>query len=78
MDKSFPQFSPEQMKNLLSSPAARDLMAMLSREHTDSLQNALQDAQKGDVESAKAALQACMSDPRTRQFLKKLQEEQHG
>lgn len=78
MDKSFSQFSPEQIKNLLASPAARELMTMLSRDHTDSVQNALQDAQKGDVESAKAALRACMADPRTRQLLKKIQEEQHG
>ena len=78
MDKSFSQFSPEQIKSLLASPAARELMAMLSSRHTDSVQSALQDAQKGDMAKAKAALQACMADPRTRQLLKKLQEEQHG
>lgn len=78
MDKSFPQFSPEQLKQLLSSPAAQDLMTMLSRDHTSAVQNALADAQKGDVAAAKRALQACLSDPRTRQLIKKLQEEQHG
>jgi hypothetical protein len=78
MDKSFSQFSPEQLKTLLASPAARDLMSMLGREHTASVQNALQEARKGDMESAKEALRACMSDPRTLQLLKKLQEEQHG
>ena len=78
MDKSFSQFSPEQLKALLSSPAAQNLMAMLSHEHTDVMQHALSDAQRGDMASAKAALQACLADPRTRQLLKKLQEEQHG
>jgi hypothetical protein len=78
MDKSFQQFSPEQLRQLLSSPTAQDLMAMLNREHTGSVQSALADAQRGDMTAAKAALQACLSDPRTRQLIKKLQEEQHG
>lgn len=77
MDKSFAQFSPEQLKQMLSSQAAQSLMTMLSREHNDAVQTALSDAQKGDMSSARQALQACMNDPRTRQLLKKLQEEQH-
>lgn len=77
MDKSFPQFSPEQLRQLLSSPAAQNLMTMLSRNHTDAVQSALADAQKGDMAAAKAALQACLSDPKTRQLIQKLQEEQH-
>lgn len=78
MDKSFAQFSPEQMKALMESETARNLLNMLKNRHADSMQQALSDAQRGDMKAAKAALQACMSDPGTQQLLKKLREEQHG
>lgn len=78
MDKNFPQFSPEQLRQLASSPAAQRLMAMLQREHSDAMNNAISGAQNGDLASVQRSLAAFLSDPKAKEMLKKLQEEQHG
>ena len=78
MDKNFAQFSPEQLRQIASSPAAQRLMAMLQQEHTAAMDSAISGAQSGDMAALQRALAALMSDPKTKAMLKKLQEERHG
>ncbi len=78
MDKKIPQISPEQMQKLTSSPAARQLMAMLQQNHSAEANSALSSAQNGDMAAVQRALSAFLSDPKAKALLQKLQEEQHG
>lgn len=78
MDKKFDSISPEQMKQLASSPAAQALMAMLQQNSSADMQTALAAAQSGDMARVQQSLQAFMADPRAQALIKKLQEETHG
>lgn len=78
MDKKFAQFSPEQLRQIASSPAAQRLMAMLQQEHAAAVDSAISGAQSGDMAAVQRSLAAFMSDPKAKELLKKLQEEQHG
>ena len=78
MDKNILNLSPEQMRQLSSSPAARELMQLLQSNHADAMHEAMTGAQKGDQAAVKQSLSALLSDPRTRQLLKQLQEAQNG
>lgn len=64
--------SMEQAKALAGSPAARELMALLRQKGGDELQNALNKAAQGDMESAKQALSPLLSSPEVQQLLKQL------
>ena len=78
MDKNFAQFSPEQLRQIASSPAAQRLMTMLQQNHSATMDSAISGAQSGDMAAVQRALAAFMSDPKAKELLKKLQEEQHG
>lgn len=78
MDKNFDSISPEQLRQLASSPVAQALMAMLRQKHSDAVERAVADAQRGDMASVQQAMQAMMADPKAKALLKKLQEENHG
>lgn len=78
MDKNFPQFSPEQLRQLASSPAAQRLMTVLRQEHTEAMDSAITSAKSGDMAAVQRSLAAFLSDPKAKELLKKLQEEQHG
>ena len=78
MNKNIPQFSPQQMQQLASSPAAQELLAILQKEHSPAMHSAVSSAQSGDMEAVKRSMAAFMSDPKAKALLKKLQEEQHG
>ena len=64
--------SMEQAKALAGSPAARELMALLRQKGGDELQNALNKAAQGDMESAKQALSPLLFSPEVQQLLKQL------
>lgn len=78
MDKNFAQFSPEQLRQIASSPAAQQLMAMLQQEHAGAMDSAISGARSGDMAAIQQSLAAFMSDPKAKELLRKLQEEQHG
>ena len=78
MDKNFDSISPQQMKQLLSSPAAQALVAMLQQKSEAELQNALAGAKTGDMAQVRKSLQGILNDPQAQALLRKLQEEQHG
>ena len=78
MDKNFDSISPQQMKQLLSSPAAQALAAMLQQKSEADMQNALAGAKSGDMAQVRKSLQGILNDPKAQTLLRKLQEEQHG
>ncbi len=78
MNQKIPQFSQEQLRQLASSPAAQRLMAMLQQEHTDAMDHAISSARSGDMATMQKSLSAFLSDPKAKELLRKLQEEQHG
>ena len=78
MNKKFSNLSPEEMKRLSSTPAAKQLMEMLQKDHAQAMSAAMAGAQKGDPAAVKQSLSDFLSDPRTRELLKQLQEAQNG
>lgn len=78
MDKKFDSISPEQMRQLASSPAAKALMAMLQKEHPGAMNSVVAGTQKGDMAMVQQVVQALMTDPKAQALIKTLQEENHG
>lgn len=78
MEKNFNSISPERMKALASSPAARALMEMLRQEHGAAVENVLKSAKGGDMTRLQQSLGAVMADPKAQELIRRLQEEQNG
>ncbi len=78
MEKNNNNFSMEDMKRLAQSEAGKQLMAMLGGSHGATAEAVRSSAQAGDMEQAKKALAAFLSDPKAQVLLKKLEEQQHG
>jgi hypothetical protein len=78
MDKNFSDISPEQMRRMASSPAAKELMRLLRQNHASAMESALAGAQSGDQAAVQRSLAAFLADPRAKELLEKLQEGQHG
>ena len=78
MDINFEQFSPEQIRQLASSPAAKALMAMLQQNPQADMQGALAGAKMGDMAQVQRALSSVLADPKARALLQQLQEDSHG
>ncbi len=78
MDKKFDSISPEQLQQLLSSPTAQALAAMLQQKSSTDMQNALAGAQSGDMAKVRQSLRSVLNDPQAQALIRKLQEEQHG
>lgn len=78
MDKNFDQISPEQLRQIASTPAAQALMAMLQDKHSGAVDSAVQAAQSGDLQQAQKALAAFLKDPKAQKLLRQLQENSHG
>lgn len=78
MDKKFDSISPEQMQQMLSSPTAQALAAMLQQKSSTDMQNALAGAQNGDMAKVRQSLKSVLKDPQAQALLRKLQEERHG
>lgn len=78
MEKNNGNFSPEEIKKLASSPAGRQLMAMLAANHSDAAQTVRSSMASGDMEQAKKALGAFLSDPKAQALLRQLEENGHG
>lgn len=65
------KFSPEQAKQLLSSPEGRQLIAMLTK--SGNLQAAAEAFRKGDMAAAQEALKPTLQSQEADELLKKLQ-----
>ena len=78
MDKKFDSISPEQMQQLLSSPTAQALAAILQQKSSADMQNALSGVQNGDMAKVRQSLRGVLADPQAQALIRKLQEEHHG
>lgn len=78
MDINFDEISPEQMKKIASSPAAKALMAMLQRNGGADVERAMSAAKKGDMAQMQRTLAAFLSDPKAQALLTQLQEDPYG
>lgn len=70
MDNS--QLSMKEAMRLASSPAGRQLYALLNQQDSNAVQKAMASAASGDYEQAKNVLAAMLSDPKAQQLLKEL------
>jgi hypothetical protein len=78
MEKNYADFSMQEAMRLAQSEAGQQLLQLLRSNHSDAARSALEKAQDGDLNQAKQALQAFLSDPKTQELLQKLKEGNHG
>ncbi len=67
-----PNFSMENIKNLLSTPDGLRLLALLRRDGGDTLMRAFAAIQAGDSETAKKLLSPLLDNPEARDLLSRL------
>ena len=65
-------FSPQELLRMASSPAGRQLIAMLQQRGGDGFQAAVSSAAAGDYSQAKRIIEDLMSNPQAQQLLKEL------
>lgn len=78
MEKNNGNFSMEEIKKLAQSDTGKKLMAILASSHGDASDKVRSSMASGDMEQAKKALSAFLSDPKTQALLRQLEEEKHG
>lgn len=67
-----PQISAEQMRSLLSSPEAKQLIALLQRDGGQRLQQAAQELKKGNTAGAQELLRPVVETKEADELLKKI------
>lgn len=65
-------FSPEQVKKILSSPEAQQLIALLNKDGGQSLQKAAAEFRKGNTAGAQEVLKPLMDNKEAEALLKKM------
>ncbi len=78
MEKNNGNFSMDEIKRLAQSDAGRKLMAMLESQHGSTSDAVRSSMKSGDMEQAKKALSAFLSDPKAQALLRQLEENSHG
>ena len=78
MEKKYDAFSMQEAMRLAQSDTGQKLLQMLRSQHSDAARTALERAKDGDNEKAQQALQAFLSDPKTKALLQQLKEDPHG
>ena len=72
MQKKSQDFSMEEVMRLAKSPAGQQLIAMLQREDNAKLQQAVSQAQAGNISQAGHTLSDLLSSPEAQQLIKAL------
>lgn len=72
MQKKSQEFSMEEIMRLAKSPAGQQLIAMLQQEDSTKLQQAVTQAQTGNLSQAGQTLSSILSSPEAQQLIKKL------
>ena len=67
-----PEFSMEQVRAFVSSPAGQQLLSLLQKKGGSELKNAQNLASNGQMDAAKSALSSLLTDPQIQQLLKQL------
>jgi hypothetical protein len=78
MEKKYDDLSIQEAMRLAQSDTGQQLLQFLKSGHGNAAQQALAQAQKGDIAQAQQTLRAFLSDPKTQALLRRLQEEHHG
>jgi hypothetical protein len=78
MNHNNENISMEEIQRLAKSDAGKKLMQLLEGSHSKASDTVRSSMQSGDMEQAKQAIQAFLSDPKTQALLKQLEEENHG
>ena len=72
MQKKSQEFSMDEIMRLAKSPAGQQLIAMLQQEDSTTLQQAVTQAQSGNLSQAGQTLSSILSSPEAQQLIKKL------
>ena len=72
MQKKLEDFSKEDIMRLAQTPAGQQLIAMLKQTDTARLQQAITQAQTGDLAQASQTLSALLSSPEAQKLMKQL------
>ena len=72
MQKKSQEFSMDEIMRLAKSPAGQQLIAMLQQEDSTKLQQAVTQAQTGNLSQAGQTLSSFLSSPEAQQLIKKL------
>jgi hypothetical protein len=78
MNHNNENISMEEIQRLAKSDAGKKLMQLLEGSHSKASDTVRSSMQSGDMEQAKQAIQAFLSDPKAQALLKQLEEENHG
>lgn len=70
--RKIPQFSAEQVRQILSSPEGRQLIALLNRDGGKGMQQAAAEYRKGNLAGAQEALKPLVQTAEAEALLKKL------
>ncbi len=70
--QKIPQFSAEQVRQILSSPEGRQLIALLNRDGGKGMQQAAAEYRKGNLAGAQEALKPLVQTAEAEALLKKL------
>lgn len=70
--QKIPQFSAEQVKQVLGSPEGKQLIALLNRDGGKGMQQAAAEYRKGNLEGAQEALKPLMQTAEAEALLRKL------
>lgn len=72
MQKKLEDFSKEDIMRLAQTPAGQQLIAMLKQTDTARLQQAITQAQTGDLAQASQTLSVLLSSPEAQKLMKQL------
>ena len=77
MEKNFQNFSVQEAMKLAKTDAGKQLIALLQQQNGKEIQNAMAQANAGDIRQAKQALNAILQNPEARALLQQLGREKH-
>ena len=72
MEKNFQNFSVQEAMKLAKSDAGKQLIALLQQQNGAQIQNAMEQANSGNIEQAKQTLSNILDNPQARALLQQL------
>lgn len=77
MQKNYDELSMQEAMRLANTDTGKQLIALFKSQHEDQVPAVMESLRSGDLERARQALAAFMTDPRTQALLQQM-EEPHG
>lgn len=77
MEKNFQIFSVQEAMKLAKTDAGKQLIAFLQQQNANDIQNAMTQANAGNMDAAKQALSQILQNPQAKEMLEKLGRERH-